>query len=73
MVVVEKCEDTIFYEDNSRTDFTVVIHSIPETEAAYSREILARAYVDYTVNGGEVQRLYSYKTLSCSMNNLVNP
>ncbi|MBE6688048.1 MAG: hypothetical protein E7588_02085 [Ruminococcaceae bacterium] len=72
MVVVEECSDAMYYNDENRTDFTVVIHGIPETEAAYSRQIMARAYVDYTVNGGEVQRLYSYKTLTCSMNDLVN-
>ncbi|MBE6688728.1 MAG: hypothetical protein E7588_05570 [Ruminococcaceae bacterium] len=77
MVAVEECSDAMYYSDENRTDFTVVIHGIPTPDTdegyAYSREILARAYVDYTVNGGEVQRLYSYKTLSCSMNNLVNP
>jgi len=69
-VKVEECSDTIFYEDDSKIDFTVVIHSVPET--AYSRQFKARAYVDYTVNGGEVQRLYSFKTLTCSMNSLIN-
>jgi len=76
MVAVEECSDAMYYNDKNRTDFTVVVHSIPTPETdngvAYSTEILARAYVDYTVNGGEVQRLYSYKTLTCSMNDLVN-
>ncbi|MBE6689192.1 MAG: hypothetical protein E7588_07970 [Ruminococcaceae bacterium] len=76
LVLVEECSDAMYYNDKNRTDFTVVVHSIPTPETdngvAYSTEILARAYVDYTVNGGEVQRLYSYKTLTCSMNDLVN-
>jgi len=73
-VKVEECSDTIFYEDDEKIDFTVVIHSIPTNDGgtAYARQFKARAYVDYTVNGGEVQRLYSFKTLTCSMNSLIN-
>jgi len=73
-VKVEECSDTIFYEDDEKIDFTVVIHSIPTDDdgTAYARQFKARAYVDYTVNGGEVQRLYSFKTLTCSMNSLIN-
>ncbi|MBE6689376.1 MAG: hypothetical protein E7588_08925 [Ruminococcaceae bacterium] len=74
LVYVEECQDAIFYQDKYRTDFTVVIHGVPlDNEYAMSRSIAARAYVDYTVDGGEVQRLYSTKTLSCFMNSLINP
>lgn len=72
LVWVEECSDTVFYEDNRRIDFTVVVHSIPEDEYAQSRDICARAYVDYTIDGKDY-RLYSYKTLTCSMKSLLNP
>lgn len=73
-VLVEECSDTVFYEDDDRIDFTVVIHTVPDDDEgfAYSRNIAARGYVDYKVNGGDVVRLYSYKTLTCSMDSLMN-
>ncbi|MBE6574462.1 MAG: hypothetical protein E7652_08750, partial [Ruminococcaceae bacterium] len=45
-VKVEECSDTIFYEDDEKIDFTVVIHSIPTNDdgTAYARQFKARAY-----------------------------